>query len=113
MREHSRAAMLIPLLMMGLGGCQCGVAAIAGDGGTAVASVTSNGDVVFVLGGRGEGCVRVLSTFPIAVPANGLTTVDVQFAPETVGAIAAQLLLQTAKMGVSTIALSGAGVAAD
>ena len=60
--------------------------------------------------GPGASSFQILSTFPIALLANQDGSVSVQFAPTASGAINAQLVLQTAKMGNSIIDLSGSGI---
>ncbi len=109
------------------------------DGGSNVASVNAAGEVVFsqeivgavvtfaipvyetatgqsetLLGasleGTGKDAFTVLTTFPIEVPADGQASVTVQFSPGADGTFTAQLDLQTQKMGVSTIPLTGTGV---
>ncbi len=70
-----------------------------------------------ITGARIEGtdaaAFQILSTFPIAVPAGQPTVVEVQFAPARSGAASAELILQTAGMGESTIPLAGTGGASQ
>ena len=61
------------------------------------------------LAGTGAGAFSVLSSFPIDVPKGQPVVVDVRFAPQAMGSYTAQLILQTAKMGPSPVALRGTG----
>lgn len=62
------------------------------------------------LTGGGAGPFQIVSHFPIDVPKGQDVTVEVQFTPSSTGTFAADLLLQTAKMGTSQISLVGTGL---
>jgi hypothetical protein len=59
------------------------------------------------LTGPGADAFDVASSFPILVPAGQQALVAVRFAPVAAGTFSAQLVLQTAHMGPSPVALSG------
>src|SRR5262249_38419488 len=128
--------LLLPLIVE-LSAC-CGVEALPTNGRGAVATVNGNGEVVFEaltvgstasfdipvhetasresetllgasLDGPGKAAFKIVSASAIVVPADEQATVTLEFAPDAEGAFSAELLLQTAKMGVSTISLSGTG----
>jgi hypothetical protein len=62
--------------------------------------------------GSGAAEFKVLSAFPIAVPAGAPVNVQVQFTAEAPGEVSATLVLQTAGMGDSKIPLDGLGTPA-
>ena len=132
---------LMPLVALGLVGCCgiSAVHTPADAGGPAAATVTESGVVLFTpetvgtqvlfdlpvhesadtdetilsasLQGAAEDSFAVLSPFPFLVPDGEEVFVRVQFAPKSVGTLTAELRLETEKMGVSTIPLSGTGLA--
>jgi hypothetical protein len=59
------------------------------------------------LTGSDAAAFKVLSTFPMSVPAGTSIMVSVQFTPAHVGASTANLILETAMMGPSPITLQG------
>ena len=59
--------------------------------------------------GSGADAFQVTSTFPIAVPAGQAVRVDIRFTPPSLGDYSATLVLQTMKMGPSSIPLEGSG----
>jgi hypothetical protein len=71
------------------------------------ASGTSETLVSAMLQGTGKDSFAILSAFPIAIAADRQVTVDLEFVPQHSGDVSAQLVLQTEKMGMSTIQLSG------
>jgi hypothetical protein len=123
---------LVAVALTCAAGCSCGVGAVPSSGTTA--TVASDGTVVFdaIAVGNSEsfsipvkesadtdetivmastsGAFTVLSTFPIYVPRGTTVNVDVAFAPEARGRATADLVLATAKMGSSHVALAGDGI---
>jgi len=119
-------------------GCSCGVGADPAGASDSAGSVSSDGSVHFTpiangtaesfpipvretadtnetiesasLAGSGAASFRILSQFPINVPNGQDVAVEVQFAPSAPGTFAAELMLQTAKMGTSQIFLVGTGL---
>jgi hypothetical protein len=63
------------------------------------------------LSGANASEFKVISAFPMAVPAGQQVTVQIEFAPTVEGAASATLTLETEKMGPSPVQLAGNGVA--
>jgi hypothetical protein len=59
------------------------------------------------LTGTGAAAFQVLALWPIPVPAGQQASVPVRFTPPALGTYSAQLILQTANMGPSPVALAG------
>lgn len=137
---HSLAQRLVlgAIVLLGAGGCSCGVGADPGGPTSTAGAVAADGSVHFTaiehgttesfpipvkesadttetiqsasLTGSAAASFEILSHLPIAVPNGQDVAVEVQFTPTSAGTFEAQLMLQTAKMGTSQISLVGIGL---
>jgi hypothetical protein len=67
-------------------------------------------DETIIAASSTNGAFKVLSPVPIYVPRGATVSVQVSFTPTTVGDTSADLVLSTAKMGNSHVAVKGAGL---
>ena len=67
-------------------------------------------DETIVAANATNGAFEVLSPLPIYVPRGTAVSIEVSFTPQASGAVSADLVLGTAKMGNSHVALEGAGL---
>lgn len=83
-------------------------------GGTARFTIpvkeSADTDETIVAANATSGAFKVLSPLPIYVPRGVAVDVEVSFTPEASGKVSADLVLGTAKMGNSHVALEGTGL---
>jgi hypothetical protein len=67
-------------------------------------------DETIIAASSTNGAFKIVSPVPIYVPRGQAVMVEVSFAPESSGPISSDLVLSTAKMGNSHVALAGTGL---
>lgn len=127
---------MLVLSLTCVAGCGCGVGAVPSSTNTTgdTAKVASDGTVTFnpiavgttesfsipikesadtdetIVMASTNGAFQVLSSLPIYVPRGTAASIEVSFTPQAAGETSADLVLGTAKMGNSHVALAGTGI---